>query len=65
MELKPCPFCGGEAKASFTTTDPNNEFAFGWIGCQECRCFINYRNNKRGLNEATAAWNRRTDDGDK
>lgn len=59
-ELKPCPFCGGEAKTSFTTTDLENKFEFGWIGCQRCRCFINYINNSRGLKEATEAWNRRT-----
>lgn len=58
-----CPFCGGEATASFKTTDPKNEFEFGWIGCQKCRCFINYYNNIRGLTEATDTWNRRADNG--
>ena len=62
IELKPCPFCGGEAKTSWGTVDPDNEFYFGWIGCQKCRCFINYINNNRGLKEATEAWNRRVDD---
>lgn len=60
-ELKPCPFCGGEATASFKTTDPKNQFGLGWIGCQKCRCFINYYNNIRGLTEATDTWNRRAD----
>lgn len=57
--LLPCPFCGGEAKTSDTTTDEENKFKFGWIGCQECRVFINYINNQRGKLEASAAWNRR------
>ena len=58
-ELKPCPFCGGEATTSEKTTDKTNAFEFGWIGCQKCRCFINYINNARGKQEATEAWNRR------
>lgn len=62
-ELKPCPYCGGEAVTSFQTTDPENKFAFGWIGCQKCRCFINYINNAKGLKEAAEAWNRRADNG--
>ena len=60
-ELKPCPFCGGEAKMSENTTDPTNSFEFGWIGCQKCRCFINYYNNIRGRQEAIEAWNKRTE----
>lgn len=28
-ELKKCPFCGGEAKTSHFTTDPENKFEFG------------------------------------
>ena len=61
--LKSCPFCGGEAKTSQGTTDPNNEFKLGWIGCQECQCFINYINNPRGKRLATETWNRRADNG--
>lgn len=59
IKLKPCPFCGGEAVTSFQTSDPENKFAFGWIGCQKCRCFINYINNAKGLKEAAEVWNRR------
>ena len=61
IELKPCPFCGDEATASFKTTDPENKFEFGWIGCQKCRCHMDYYNTKRGLRESTEAWNRRGD----
>lgn len=61
-ELKKCPFCGGEAKTSHFTTDPENKFEFGWIGCQECRVFINYINNERGRKQAVNAWNRRASD---
>ena len=64
-ELKPCPFCGGEATSSEKTTDPKNTFEFGWIGCQQCRCFINYINNSRGKKQAEDAWNRRVGEGEK
>ena len=59
-ELLPCPFCGGEAKASFETVDTENKFYVGWIGCQNCKCFIDYINNERGLKQAINAWNTRT-----
>ena len=49
-KLKPCPFCGGAAKASFLTTDPDNAFDLGWIGCQNCRCFISHINIYRCKN---------------
>lgn len=61
IKLKPCPFCGGKTVTSFQTTDPENKFEFGWIGCQKYRCFINYINNAKGLKEAAEAWNRRAD----
>lgn len=62
MTIKPCPFCGGEATTSEKTTDKTNSFEFGWIGCQKCRCFINYINDDRGKRLATEAWNRRAID---
>ena len=57
--LVPCPLCGGETKTSETTTDKENKFEFGWIGCQHCRCFINYINNEKGKRQAIEAWNTR------
>lgn len=62
-KLKPCPLCGGDAKTSDTTTDPQNKFRFGWIGCQDCQVFINYINNTGGRKKAEDAWNRRVNDG--
>lgn len=62
-ELKPCPLCGGEAVASYTTIDKENKFTYGWIGCQKCRLFINYKNNLRGVEKAIKTWNRRAKEG--
>lgn len=54
-ELKPCPFCGGEAtQRDFTSTSP---FPNGWVGCQKCHCTIDWI--KAGKPMAVAAWNRR------
>lgn len=49
-ELLPCPFCGAKGQTREVRID-------SWIGCLEC--------NARGpdhafINEAIAAWNRRT-----
>lgn len=57
--LKDCPFCGGKATSSEQTTDKENKFEFGWIGCQKCHCSINYINNPTGKRLATESWNRR------
>jgi len=56
-DLKKCPFCGGESKHK----DGNQEGmqGFGWIGCQPCRVFINYRENMTGLKLAIESWNKR------
>lgn len=55
-ELRACPFCGGEASER-NFTEP---FKNGWVGCQKCRCFIEWV--KEGKLLAVAAWNRRTPD---
>lgn len=53
VKLKPCPFCGGEA----AVRDIKEPSANGWVGCQRCRCFMDFVNN--GKPQAIAAWNRR------
>lgn len=57
-ELKPCPFCGGEAELSVS------EDGYANVSCKKplCRgwaCCWNYNRKK----EAITAWNRRADDG--
>jgi hypothetical protein len=74
-ELKPCPFCGGEAKLS------NNEVGRGvydpetlaiidtysaeadtfWVECEECFAMSIGCNTEK---EAIAAWERRAEDGE-
>ena len=54
-KLLPCPFCGGEA----AVRDIKEPSANGWVGCQRCRCFMDFVNN--GKPQALAAWNRRAE----
>lgn len=53
--LRECPFCGGEAAAR----DIKEPFVNGWVGCQRCRCFMDFVKNGKPL--AIAAWNRRAE----
>ena len=65
MELKPCPFCGGEAvineipphKHTFVNM-PDCE-GFTYIECTGCGCTIGADTTQ----QAIEAWNRRADDG--
>lgn len=52
-ELKPCPFCGkpGQEKKVY------KPFFHGWVGCPECKCYINYEHSDK---YAVIRWNRRT-----
>ena len=51
-ELKPCPFCGGEAT--------HGKYWHGWIViCSECGCKSVYAFSPE---EAIDAWNRRVTD---
>lgn len=63
INIRPCPFCGEEAKTNVSAGIPeeNLPFGWGWVGCQKCRCFISYNHGERGLKEAVAVWNRRVD----
>lgn len=61
-ELKPCPFCGGEARLRAFRTYIQSKHRMGekyYIEC--CECGLNAPNfiNKE---EAIEAWNRRVDD---
>lgn len=61
MELKPCPYCGGEAEMIITCHVPHgHEYT---PRCKDTRCAG--RLTKKWLSEeaAIAAWNRRYGDG--
>lgn len=53
-ELKPCPFCGGEAQYS-----EESRFHISWVYCSNCGAASGYRNTEA---EAIAAWNTRADE---
>ena len=65
IELKPCPFCGGEA--AVITKQYNKGFLRGkgdytYIRCKLCHATSTAAFTKE---EAEEAWNRRVDDGGK
>ena len=54
-ELKPCPFCGGEAKIL------ENGFGFFDVSCKKLSCrgytkFLHYTNKEKAISK----WNTRT-----
>lgn len=55
-ELKPCPFCGGEAKILSIKEECEGEFY--WIACKECGALIPVYYLEKN---AVDAWNRRTE----
>lgn len=71
-ELKPCPFCGGEATiedngGEYPMFDEYGEFADGafneadafWVECDCCHTMCGF---SRSEAEAVATWNRRVTD---
>lgn len=55
-ELKPCPFCGGEARIM-------GDEDYFWGECLELECVAQTRGSK-SREKAIAQWNRRADDKD-
>ena len=65
-ELKPCPFCGGEAvieivepHSHILATFMPNYGGGAFIECQKCTCAISAETKE----EAVEAWNRRANNG--
>lgn len=55
-ELKPCPFCGGEAEFVYLEAYENEGYIVCKNGCIEQRKIYN------STGEAIEAWNRRAED---
>ena len=66
-ELRPCPFCGGEAQLK--TQEVDYGLCGAWVYCTNCQAKTNYMNthemviHKSSIAQAIEAWNRRADDG--
>ena len=54
-ELKPCPFCGGEAKIVFSI-----HAGFYMIVCECCGAIVSFKGNE-SKSKVRFAWNRRAD----
>jgi Lar family restriction alleviation protein len=57
-EIKPCPFCGGEAEFSYTPWDDDEQVGddgTGWVVCQSCNVQI-YGHTRE---DAIEKWNTR------
>lgn len=60
VELKPCPFCGGEAQACENTfIAPKGSEGMHWVLCGACHAGPGDRSTPAA---AIAAWNARTTD---
>lgn len=63
IELKPCPFCGGEAEYfEERIYIMNNAFLMG-VKCKDCGGAYMDADKKKCPNDMFRAWNRRTDIG--
>lgn len=59
-KLKPCPFCGGEARCSYRRP-------FNIVVCKKCgshgKMVADCYEQQDGKDEAIKSWNRRAEDG--
>ncbi len=57
IDLKACPFCGGEADIA-KVQNKGQDFYVSWVECMQCHCSTHVFSS---LREAAAAWNRRAE----
>ena len=64
MEIKKCPFCGGEAKIEefYEFDGYQGESASYLVYCSGCDCILTTHKNST-KKEIIELWNRRVDDG--
>ena len=66
-ELKPCPFCGGEASIRTGVTSSVPKVPKAIVICQKCSASTDWFCDKGGnaefVFEAIEAWNRRVENG--
>lgn len=53
-ELKPCPFCGGEA-----IVKGSDKMLIWWVDCKTSQCHASDNADTLSREAAIAAWNRR------
>jgi len=58
-ELKPCPFCGGEAYTEGHKLELQDGFGFWFVACKnQCGAMVGYFYTE---DDARRAWNRRVE----
>lgn len=70
IELKPCPFCGGEAKIESLPPDEQYETTSYYISCYDCGSstsfgyiYVDKTARECTKKETIDKWNRRADNG--
>ena len=65
VDLKPCPFCGGEAKIQATITHSVPNYSRHYCYCKEClasgESFTDTSQDGSSVFKAIESWNRRTE----
>ena len=62
-ELKPCPFCGGEALVEEFPARKGFEASISCCNCPTSMVSITYDTQEEATKSIAEAWNRRADDG--
>lgn len=61
IDLKPCPFCGGDAAIGQAAIG-SKKYPVWWVRCKRCGATTASHGSEGGEENAVKAWNRRTDD---
>lgn len=63
FDLKPCPFCGGEAKLCTSVTSGSIHRPIAWVKCVSCDCgtpsLIDSGKDGKNILEVVDMWNKR------